>query len=118
MKEAGFSERRVNLEALQALQADAVELERIVNLLDRFNVFESIGFVSQELMHSRFLSFLLDPRQNHGFGDCFLKRVLRQALASTDNTSLPAIENLEEIDLNQTVVIYLTQHSASCRLHL
>ncbi len=36
-----------DLEALQALQADATELECIESLLDHFNVFETIGFVNR-----------------------------------------------------------------------
>ncbi len=44
-----------DLEALRALQADASELQRMQDLLNRFNVFQTIGFVDQELMHLRFL---------------------------------------------------------------
>jgi PD-(D/E)XK nuclease superfamily protein len=51
-------------------------------LLDRFNIFEAIGFVGQELMHSRFLAFLLDPSKSHGLGDLLLKRLLRETLAA------------------------------------
>ena len=47
-----------DLEALRALQEDAPELDRIEALLDRFNVFEAIGFVGQELMHSKFLALI------------------------------------------------------------
>ncbi len=65
-----------DLEALRALEADASELERIEALLNRFNVFETIGFVNQDLMHSNFLASLLDPRQNHGLGDAFLEEDL------------------------------------------
>jgi hypothetical protein len=94
-----------DLKALRALQADASELERIQSLLNRFNVFETIGFVSQELMHSRFLAFLLDPRQNHGLGSLFLKRVLREMLSCTDETPLPTFfENLDQINLDETLV--------------
>ena len=48
-------------------------------MLDRFNVFETIGFVDQELMHSNFLASLLNPRQNYGWRDAFLRK-LRQIL--------------------------------------
>ncbi len=65
-----------DLEVLRALQADAQELECIKSLLDRFNMFETIGFVDQDLMHSNFLAPLLDPRQNHGLGDAFLEEDL------------------------------------------
>ncbi len=78
-----------DFEALKALEADASELERIENLLDRFNVFEAIGFIGQEIMHSRFLAFLLDPSQSHGLGDLFLKRFSQKVSESSDKVSLP-----------------------------
>jgi PD-(D/E)XK nuclease superfamily len=91
MSESDATSTAAELEALKALQADASELERIEELLDRFNVFEAIGFVGQEVMHSRFLAFLLDPRQNHGLGDHFLGGFLRKCSESTDGDSLPQI---------------------------
>jgi hypothetical protein len=36
--------------------------------------------IHQELRHSDFLAFLLDPRQSHGLGDGFLRRLLQKAL--------------------------------------
>ncbi len=65
-----------DLGALKALRADAPELERIEALLDRFNVFEAIGFDKDELMHSNFLAFLLGPKRNDGLNDRFLKKML------------------------------------------
>ena len=94
-----------DLDALKALQADASELERIESLLDRFNVFEAIGFVGQEVMHSRFLAFLLDPKQNHGLGALFLRGFLRKVSGSTDEVSLPeTLVHAHGGDLNQTTV--------------
>jgi hypothetical protein len=62
MDGTGADQNKTDLEALLALQADAQELERIEGFLNRFNVFEAIGFVTQELMHSNFLAFLLESR--------------------------------------------------------
>lgn len=99
-----------DLTALEALQANASELEQIARLLDRFNVFETIGFTDQELMHSRFLAFLLDPRQSHALGDLFIKGFLKEVLFSADKTSRGALyedldqRNLHERDLRQTLV--------------
>ena len=58
---------------LEKFIIENVELENLESLLAQFNIFESIGAVKQELRHSDFLSFLLDPSQNHGLGDLFLK---------------------------------------------
>ena len=41
------------------------------SILDQFNIFEAMGAVHVEVRHSEFLSFLLDPYQNHGLGDTF-----------------------------------------------
>jgi hypothetical protein len=111
MDGTGADQNKTDLEALQALQADASELDRVESLLFRFNVFEAIGFVTQELMHSRLLAFLLAPRQNHGLGDLFLKRVLREVLSSTAETPLPDFfENLDQINLDETLVRTEHQH--------
>src|SRR5215203_7509735 len=90
-----------DLEALRALQADASELERVEELLGRFNVFETIGFTNQELMHSRFLAFLLDPKRNHGLGALFLRSFLKRCSKSTDGDSLPQVDD-HEGSLGQT----------------
>ncbi len=37
-----------DLEALEALRADAQELERIEKLLDRFNLFQAIGLINDK----------------------------------------------------------------------
>src|SRR4051812_3228254 len=68
--------------ALEALVVDNEDLEQLEALLDQFNIFEAIGAVRQELRHSAMLAFLLDPRQNHGLGDIFFKRLLQRVLIS------------------------------------
>jgi hypothetical protein len=83
-----------DLEALRALQADASELERIQNLHDRFNVFETIGFVGQEVVHPRFLAFLLDPKQNHGLGDLCLFASLAMCLDGLMNGEADSIKEI------------------------
>jgi PD-(D/E)XK nuclease superfamily len=85
------------------LQTDASELERVEELLDRFNVFEAIGFIGREVMHSRFLAFLLDPKRNHGLGDLFLEGFLRKCTESPDGSSL-SLGDLQGGDLEQTTV--------------
>ena len=75
--------------ALEALVVDNPDLERLEALLDQFNIFEAIGAVWQELRHSDFLAFLLDPQQNHGLGDVFLKRLLQKVLVSAESDKMP-----------------------------
>lgn len=66
--------------ALEAFVVDNPELERLEALLAQFNIFEAIGAVRQELRHSDFLAFLLNPQENHGLGDAFIKRLLQKIL--------------------------------------
>ena len=68
MSESETTSTVAGLEALEALQADASELERIEGLLDRFNVFEAIGFVDNEVVHSNFLALLLNIIQEFSPG--------------------------------------------------
>ncbi len=72
------------LNRLQDLVVHNPELERLEGLLDRFNVFEALGAVRQEVRHSEFLAFLLNPRQNHGLGDLFVKRLLQESISQAD----------------------------------
>ncbi len=53
-----------DLQALEHLVVGNEDLERLEALLDQFNIFEAIGVVNQELRHSDFLAYLLDPRGN------------------------------------------------------
>jgi hypothetical protein len=69
MSESNTASTAAELEALRALQADASDLERIEELLDRYNVFEAIGFVDNEVKHSNFLAFLFDPDRNDALKD-------------------------------------------------
>ena len=62
---------------LEAFAVNNLDLGRLEALLDRFNIFEAVGLVWQEVRHSTFLAFLLDPRASHGLGDAFTKRLLR-----------------------------------------
>jgi PD-(D/E)XK nuclease superfamily len=103
MSESDTASTAADLEALEALQADASGLERIEELLDRYNIFEAIGFTNQEIMHSRFLAFLLDPKRDHGLDDLFLRGLLRKCSESTDGYSLPRVEH-HDGGLGQTTV--------------
>lgn len=74
---------------LEALVVDNPELEQLEALLGQFNIFEALGAVRQELRHSALLAFLLDPRQSHGWGDLFLKRLLQRVLAAESPANYP-----------------------------
>lgn len=47
----------------------------------RFNFFDAVGMTNQEIRHSAFLAFLLDPGQSHGVGETFLRAFLNRCFA-------------------------------------
>jgi hypothetical protein len=67
-------------QALEAFVVENADLETLEGLLEQFNIFEALGVVRQELRHSDFLAFLLDPRQNHRLGDVFVRHLLQKIL--------------------------------------
>lgn len=89
--------------ALELLLFDP-DLETLEGLLAEFNIFEAIGAVRQELRHSDFLAFLLNPGANHGLSDTLLKRLLRQAVLDGQETAISAIE-LNLADMSDAVVL-------------
>lgn len=68
-----------SVKQLRAFAGDE-QLYQVETMLTRFNIFEAIGVTHRELAHSHFLAYLLDPGQNHGLDDEFLKRFLREAV--------------------------------------
>jgi hypothetical protein len=95
-----------DLTALEALVVDNPDLERLETVLGQFNIFEALHAVRQELRHSDFLAYLLDPSQNHGLGDEFARRFLQKALAPANGQSLPASPiDLDIWNLNELAVL-------------
>ncbi len=78
-------------------------LEQLEALTTEFNIFEALGAVRQELRHSDFLAFLLNPAEKHGLGDLFLKRFLMQVLSNAERPPLSPIA-IDTITLNDTLI--------------
>ena len=99
------NEQSGELSALEALVVDNPDIERLEVLLGQFNIFEALRAVRQEVRHSDFLAYLLDPTQNHGLGDEFARRLLQKALTSANTQQLPLSPiDLDIWSLNELVV--------------
>ncbi len=80
-------------QALETFLLDNPELAQLETLLDEFNIFEAIGAVRQEVRHSDFLAFLLNPQEGHGLGAAFAQQLLLAAVqASEAEVSVKAID--------------------------
>jgi hypothetical protein len=77
------------LKHLEDFVLDNDDLERLEALVNPFNIFEAVGAVRQELRHSDFLAYLLDPQQNHGLQDLFAKRLLQRSVSRSPETPIP-----------------------------
>jgi hypothetical protein len=61
------------------------DFKRLSLKLNEFNVFESLGITQNEIRHSDFLSYLLNPNENHGLGSEFLVNLLDFLMIEANN---------------------------------
>ncbi len=86
------------IKKLERFVVDNVELEQLEKHLSKFNIFEAIGISKQELRHSDFLSFILDPARNHGLGDLVIKYIGKDIVSKYSGLPINAIE-IDVLDL-------------------
>ena len=90
-------------EALESFVIDNGDLERLEDLLSKFNIFEALGAVRVEVRHSAFLAYLLDPKQSHGLGEVFLRRFLQRVITGNNTVGLSPVD-FDVWGLEDTVV--------------
>lgn len=75
---------------------------------DVYCPFEALGAARTEIKHSNFLSNLITPNETHGFGDSFLKSILRALLTQADAPQL--LLELHLSDLSNAIVMREWKH--------
>ena len=88
-----------NLEELKKL-IDSTDLDLIESRENKFNIFRTLKLSNQELKHSRFLAWLLDPHETHSLGDYPLKEFLKSI--SLFEERAPSIFDIDGWDLTDT----------------
>ena len=73
-----------NEEALQNLLLDIGCLDELLPWTGKFNMFDVLKISRTEIRHSNMLGWLMNPNENHGMGDVFLKGIL-QRLVENDS---------------------------------
>ena len=68
------------------------------------NIFQILRITKNEIRHSNFLSWLLDPNQSHKLGDIFLKRFLREVFSSERFNDVEQVD-VEGMDLSKVEVL-------------
>lgn len=111
-------QEEVELGVLESLAARSSDLDRLTSVPPEFNVFEVMGTVFQELRHSDFLAFLLNPQASHGLGDRFTRGWLQGVVSSARDhyaedvsaISGARLEPLKLIDLSRAQVFRERDH--------
>lgn len=65
-------------QALQNFLLDIQCLDELLPWTGKFNLFDVLKISRTEIRHSNVLGWLLDPNENHGFGDAFLKGIFQR----------------------------------------
>ena len=68
------------------------------------NIFQILRITKNEIRHSNFLSWLLDPNQSHKLGDIFLKRFLREVFSSDKFGDIDQVD-VEGMDLSKVEIL-------------
>lgn len=71
---------KIELEALEDFICKNQDLQELEKRFEKFNIFDCLKLSNNEIRHSNFLGWLLDPKETHGLGDFFLKEFLKKIL--------------------------------------
>ncbi len=95
-----------DIEELKAFVDDNPDLEQLEATLDRFNLFASLDIVRQELRHSAFIRWLLDPSETHGLGDYWLRQLLLKVIKDGEvhHDDFPSLFDLDGWNLGRAEV--------------
>ena len=66
---------------------DNPELDLLEKLISEFNPFSVLNITHHEIRHSNVLAWLLNPNENHGLGDIFLRKVIIHSLKGKDGVN-------------------------------
>lgn len=87
-----------NEEALQNFLLDIGCLDELLPWTGKFNLFDVLKISRAEIRHSNMLGWLLNPNENHGLGDTFLRGTL-QRLVENDLDGRYDVFNVLLMDL-------------------
>lgn len=81
-------------------------LEELESIVDQFNIFSSLGVIKQEVKHSNFLGWLLNPKETHNLNEYFTAAFLKM-VAFKDKEVESEIDLLavDALDLTEATVL-------------
>jgi hypothetical protein len=99
------------LDDLERFVYENPELERLEALLDDFNPFVALRWTHQEIKHSAFLRWLLDPAETHGLGAYFLRAFLKRLAHESRvlDTDAPSVFDIDSWGLSEVQILQESQ---------
>lgn len=85
---------KVEEQALKEFMLDIDCIEQLNKWNDNFNVFDVLRITNVEIRHSNILAWLLDPNENHGLGDSFIKSFISKVVSKYKSNKFSVIEIL------------------------
>ncbi|KKM89287.1 hypothetical protein LCGC14_1250180 [marine sediment metagenome] len=85
------------------------DIARLDSRLNMHNIMEIFSISTNELAHSSFIAWLLNPIGGHGIGDYFLKNFLKKVIKKIEVNKYTDIEIPDINELNYTKVIIKTE---------
>jgi len=79
---------KLDIEILEEFINANADLEQLEDIASRFNIFTAFKVVDNEIKHSTFLSWLMDPNESHGLGDYFLSIFLKKSVSKASSFGL------------------------------
>lgn len=86
-----------------------VDFDKLDLGLKNPNIFSILRISKNEIRHSNFLCWLLDPNQSHGLGDIFLKRFLREVFSSDRFEQVSQVD-VEGLNLSDAEILREWNH--------
>jgi hypothetical protein len=88
---------------LEGLIRENKDLNELEYRLSRFNLFEALSAVREEVRHSAYLAFLLNPAERHGVEDQFIREFLKRLATRAPTFPLTLID-CDTFDFSKAVV--------------
>lgn len=88
---------KLEKEILEDFIHENAELEKLEDIVEEFNIFNALDIVNNEIKHSNFLSWIMNPNESHGLGDYFLNLFLKKISLKTSSLG---VEGLSIFDID------------------
>jgi hypothetical protein len=94
-------------EILEEFIHENTELEQLEEIVDEFNIFTALDIVNNEIRHSNFLSWLMNPDESHGLGDYFLTSFLKEASSKSSSLGIegPSVFDIDSWNFDDAEIL-------------